>query len=308
MGLACAAALSRRGRSVWILERHDAIARETTSRNSQVIHAGIYYPRGSLKGRACVDGRRQLYAFCEAHGVPHRRVGKLVVATHASQLPALDALREKAEACGVTGDDERLRPLNAADVATLEPEVRCVGGVLSPSTGIVDAHELMLALQGEAEASGATVACAGAVERAEALPGGGVAIEAGGMALHYVNDDDTVQACAEEMWRLRIGSVVAKNAATGDIAGIVTERDFVKALATEVQPGTRAVSETLATAGEAMLFTTLVLSTGFAIYTFSSMPVLTNFGLLTAAAIALALVADVLLAPALMTWLVEESR
>ena len=129
-----------------------------SSRNSGVIHAGIYYPRGSLKGRACVDGRRRLYRFCEAHGVPHRRVGKLVVATHASQLPALDALREKAEACGVTGDDERLRPLDAAGVAALEPEVRCVGGVLSPSTGIVDAHELMLALQGEAEASGATVA------------------------------------------------------------------------------------------------------------------------------------------------------
>ena len=227
VGLACARALAASGREVLVLEAEPHVGSGVSSRNSGVIHAGMYYPRGSLKGRACVDGRRRLYRFCEAHGVPHARVGKLVVATHASQLPALDALREKAEACGVTGDDERLRPLDAAGVAALEPEVRCVGGVLSPSTGIVDAHELMLALQGEAEASGATVACAGAVERAEALPGGGVAIEAGGMALHAAELVNCAGLDAPRLVSgLRPGAVVAHHFAKGNYFSLAGRSPF----------------------------------------------------------------------------------
>eukprot|EP00908_Phaeocystis_cordata_P015125 Transcript_26238.p1 GENE.Transcript_26238~~Transcript_26238.p1 ORF type:complete len:251 (+),score=61.15 Transcript_26238:118-870(+) len=176
VGLAVARALARAGREVLVLEATPSIGSVTSSRNSGVIHAGIYYDAGSLKARACVDGRRELYRFCEAHGVAHRRCGKLIVATEASQLATLESLRRKAAANGVTGEDE-LRVLTAADVATLEPEVRCVGGLLSPSTGIVDAHELMLALQAEAEAHGATVALNAPVVGGSVLSGGGLPAE-----------------------------------------------------------------------------------------------------------------------------------
>lgn len=113
-----------------------AIGTETSSRNSEVIHAGLYYPVGSLKARLCVAGRRQLYAFCEAHDVPHRRLGKLLVATSPAQLQGLAALQARAAANGVAD----LRPLSAGEVAALEPAVRCQAALLSPSTGILDSH------------------------------------------------------------------------------------------------------------------------------------------------------------------------
>ena len=154
IGLAVARALALAGREVVVLEAADAIGSETSSRNSEVIHAGIYYPTGSLKARLCVAGKRRLYAYCAAMGIGHARLGKLIVATTADQVPALRALGEKAKANGV--DD--LEWLDAAAARRLEPAVRCAAAVLSPSTGIVDSHALMLALQGEAEAHGAVVA------------------------------------------------------------------------------------------------------------------------------------------------------
>ena len=154
VGLGVARALARAGREVVLLEAADAIGSDTSSRNSEVIHAGLYYPPGSLKARLCVHGREQLYAYCATHGVEHRRCGKLVVATDAAQEPALHALRQRAEACGVLD----LQWLDASAARALEPELRCTAALLSPSTGIVDSHGLMLSLQGEAEAHGAMMA------------------------------------------------------------------------------------------------------------------------------------------------------
>jgi L-2-hydroxyglutarate oxidase LhgO len=154
VGLAVARALALAGREVIVLERNDVIGGETSSRNSEVIHAGIYYATGSLKARLCVAGRERLYEYCNAHGVGHRRTGKLIVASSSSQVPDLQALQRKATANGV-GD---LRWLEPPEARRLEPAVRCVAALLSPSTGIVDSHGLMLSLQGEAEDAGAALA------------------------------------------------------------------------------------------------------------------------------------------------------
>jgi len=153
VGLAAAAALARRGRSVLVLERHAAIARETTSRNSEVIHAGLYYPEGSLKATLCVEGREALYARCASHGIPHRELGKLVVATAADELGALEALCARGTANGAPG----LQLIDADAVRAREPAVEAVAGLLSPRTGIVDAHALTLSYAAEAEAGGASV-------------------------------------------------------------------------------------------------------------------------------------------------------
>ncbi|MEW5890014.1 MAG: NAD(P)/FAD-dependent oxidoreductase [Pseudomonadota bacterium] len=154
IGLACARELARRGIDTVILEAGDAIGTQTSSRNSEVIHAGIYYPAGSLKARLCVSGRHELYEFCRSHGVAHRRCGKLIVATDVAQLDALEELREKARTNGV----EDLRLLTAAEARALEPELACRAALLSPATGIVDSHGLMLALLGEAQSRGAVLA------------------------------------------------------------------------------------------------------------------------------------------------------
>lgn len=154
VGLAIARALALRGRETVILEAGERIGAETSSRNSEVIHAGLYYPPGSLKARLCVAGRSALYRFCADHGVPHKKLGKLIVATEAAQLPALTAIAARARACGV--DD--LAPLSGAQAQELEPNLACVGALHSPSTGILDAAAFMRALLGEAEAHGAALA------------------------------------------------------------------------------------------------------------------------------------------------------
>jgi L-2-hydroxyglutarate oxidase LhgO len=154
VGLAIARELALGGREVIVLEKNAAIGEETSARNSEVIHAGLYYPRGSLKARLCVEGKQRLYEYCASKQVPYRRCGKLLVATHAAQLGKLDGVRASAAANGVTD----LEPLTAADVLRLEPQVRAVAGLWSPSTGIVDSHALMLALRGDLEAAGGAVA------------------------------------------------------------------------------------------------------------------------------------------------------
>jgi len=151
IGLAVARAMAAQGLDTLILEAADAIGTETSSRNSEVIHAGIYYPRGSLKARLCVEGREMLYRYCAEHSIPHRRCGKLIVATDETQEPVLAAIRASAAACGV-GD---LLFLSAAQALALEPALHCTAGLLSPSTGIIDSHALMLALLGDAEEQGA---------------------------------------------------------------------------------------------------------------------------------------------------------
>jgi len=154
VGLACAKWLAEAGREVVVLEAADTIGTETSSRNSEVIHAGIYYPTGSFKAKACVEGKRFLYDYCAGRGVPHKRLGKLIVATAESELPRLDALKAQANA----NDVPDLEYLSPESVRRLEPEVFCVGALLSPSTGIVDSHSLMLAYQGDAEDAGAMIA------------------------------------------------------------------------------------------------------------------------------------------------------
>ncbi len=154
IGLAVARALALAGREVIVLERAYTIGFETSSRNSEVIHGGLYYPTGSLKARSCVEGRERLYAYCREHGVPHAQLGKLIVATSEAEIPGVEKIEAAARANGVTN----LEWLSAAEAQRLEPELNCVAALLSPSTGIIDSHALMLAYQGEAEAAGAFVA------------------------------------------------------------------------------------------------------------------------------------------------------
>jgi len=161
VGLAVARALARAGREVVILEAEDAIGTHTSSRNSEVIHAGIYYPKGSLKARACVEGRRRLYEYCGEHGVPYRRCGKLIVAADAAQIPELLAIRARAHENGVADVAE----IAAAEAMRLEPALRCVAALHSPSTGIIDSHALMLAYLGDAEAAGAMLGLRSSLER-----------------------------------------------------------------------------------------------------------------------------------------------
>jgi L-2-hydroxyglutarate oxidase LhgO len=154
VGLAVARALALAGREVVILEAAEGIGTETSSRNSEVIHAGIYYPTGSRKARLCVAGKHRLYAYCETRGIEHRRLGKLIVATTEAQVPELARLR----ALAVANDVNDLEMIDTATLHAMEPAVRGVAALLSPSTGIIDSHSLMLSFLGEAEASGAMAA------------------------------------------------------------------------------------------------------------------------------------------------------
>ncbi|AKM31646.1 FAD-dependent oxidoreductase [Pandoraea faecigallinarum] len=170
VGLAVARTMAMAGREVVVLESERAIGTGTSSRNSEVIHGGIYYPPGSLKAKLCVEGKHRLYAFCETHGVEHRRCGKLIVATTDHQLAQLEAIAANARASGV--DD--LQWLSAAEVRRREPDLHTFGALLSPSTGIVDSHGLMLALQGDAENAGAMLAFDARVTGAHVGGSGGI--------------------------------------------------------------------------------------------------------------------------------------
>ncbi len=175
IGLAVARALATAGREVAMVEAAPAIGTETSSRNSEVIHAGIYYPAGSLKAAACVAGRERLYAYCHERAIPHARLGKLIVATAAEQTATLRDLAAKAKTNGVTD----LEWLDRPAVQALEPELSAVAALLSPSSGIVDSHAFMLALQGDAEAAGAMIAFATPVVGGRVQPDG-VELETGG--------------------------------------------------------------------------------------------------------------------------------
>lgn len=160
VGLAIARALAQAGREVIVLEAESGFGAGISSRNSEVIHAGIYYPRGSLKARLCVEGRRRLYDYCAAHGVATRACGKLIVATTPEEIPALDDLAARARN-GVEG----LRRISGAEARAMEPALRAEAALWSPGTGIVDAHGFMLALLGDAEAAGAMLALNASVRK-----------------------------------------------------------------------------------------------------------------------------------------------
>ncbi|AOI71789.1 FAD-dependent oxidoreductase [Burkholderia ubonensis] len=176
VGLAIARELAARGRETLVLEAADAIGTGASARSSEVIHAGLYYPRGSLKAMSCVHGRDLLYEFCETHHVPHRRVGKLLVATSAAQVKQLKAIAARAEENGVLD----LMPLTRGEAQTLEPALECVEALFSPSTGIVDSHQLMLALLGDAERNGAVCVLKSPVESIDVLRGERFVVRTGG--------------------------------------------------------------------------------------------------------------------------------
>jgi L-2-hydroxyglutarate oxidase LhgO len=175
VGLAVARALALAGREVIVAEAAEGIGTETSSRNSEVIHAGIYYPKGSLMARSCVAGRRLLYAYCAEHGVPHQNCGKLIVATNEAEAGKLAEIKGRAETNGVEG----MRLLSAAEATAMERNLRCTAALLSPATGIVDSHSYMLALQGDAEARGAMFAFHSPVKAGRAA-NDGIDLEVGG--------------------------------------------------------------------------------------------------------------------------------
>ena len=168
VGLAVAAQLARSGRDVIAIERHGAVLQETSSRNSEVIHAGIYYPPGSLKAALCVAGCQALTERCQRLGIPHRILGKLVVAADASELPVLERLLATGAANGVTG----LRLVDAADLQRLEPAVRGAAALHSPVSGVVDSHALALSYAAEAEAHGAVLLLHTRLDGIDASDGG----------------------------------------------------------------------------------------------------------------------------------------
>lgn len=175
VGLACARALAMAGDDVIVLEAADAIGTETSSRNSEVIHAGIYYPTGSDKAKLCVEGKWMLYDYCASHGVPHSNCGKLIVATEDAHLEKLQAILDKGAENGV--DD--LEQIGANQAISMEPALSCIAAINSPSTGIVDSHSLMLAYQGDAEDHGAMIAFNAPVLRGEVTSTGTV-LDVGG--------------------------------------------------------------------------------------------------------------------------------
>ena len=176
VGLAIARELAIQGTELLVTDKAEGIGTGTSSRNSEVIHAGIYYPAGSLKARLCVQGKHLLYDYCQQRAVSHRRLGKLIVASHESEHDTLKGILQKANANGVTD----LQWLDARQAQKLEPALACTAALLSPSTGIIDSHGLMLAYQGDAENAGAQSVFHTPFESARALPEGGFEVAFGG--------------------------------------------------------------------------------------------------------------------------------
>ena len=176
VGLACGRALAKRGLAVLVLEKEPHIGQGVSSRNSEVIHGGLYYPTGSIKARVCVEGRRRLYPFLDDHKIDYRKCGKLVVATEEAEVPRVEAIFEQATANGVEG----LEHLTGAQARALEPGLKAYAAILSPESGVFASHDYMLALQGEIEDAGGSVVISTPFERAEPLASGGFRITAGG--------------------------------------------------------------------------------------------------------------------------------
>ena len=168
VGLAVARAMALSGKEVLVLESEDAFGTGTSSRNSEVIHAGIYYPAGSLKARLCVQGRQMLYAYCLERGIPHKRCGKLIVATSPEQIDLLAGIQKKASANGLVGS-EALQIMTSQEAQAMEPELQCLAALWSPSTGIIDSHALMLSYLGDLENAGGLLALQSRFESAETI-------------------------------------------------------------------------------------------------------------------------------------------
>lgn len=253
VGLAIARRLARAGHEVLVLEAAEAIGTGISSRNSEVIHAGIYYPKDSLKARLCVAGKRALYRYCASRGVGHKRLGKLIVATSDEELTLLPKLRAAAAANGV--DD--LVPMDAAAVRALEPAVRAAGALFSPSTGVVDSHALMLSLEGEAEDRGATIAFHAPVTGG-AVGDNGIRLEIGGAEAttlacrELVNsaglDAPALAACLKG---LPLASVPESHLAKGSYYGLAGRSPFRHLVYPVPVPGGLGTHVTLDLAGRA---------------------------------------------------------
>jgi len=253
VGLATAASMARAGREVLVLEAGDCIGGGISSRNSEVIHAGIYYATGSLKAQLCLRGREMLYSYCAQHGVPHRRITKLIVASHENELPSLAEIAAKARDNGV--DD--MVTLDRAGTIRLEPALDAVASLLSPSTGIVDSHALMLTLQAEAESHGALLALRAPVEGGSLLSdgvhlrvGGGqpaticarMVVNAAGLHAHRV---------AASLDGVAAGSVPTVRYAKGSYFSLVGRAPFSRLIYPMPEPGGFGVHLTLDLAGMA---------------------------------------------------------
>jgi L-2-hydroxyglutarate oxidase LhgO len=253
VGLAIARRLARNGHDVIVLESERAIGTATSSRNSEVIHAGIYYPQNSLMARLCVSGKRALYAYCEAHGVPHRRCGKLIVATTAGELGALDAIAAHAHANGVTD----LRELDARETLALEPALRAAGALLSPSTGIIDSHAYMLALRGDAEDAGAAIAF-GAIGTRGEIRRDGFVLDVGGASPLQLTCRMLINAAglgaipfARQLSGLPASHIPAQYYAKGNYFSCNVRAPFARLIYPVPEPGGLGVHLTLDLAGQA---------------------------------------------------------
>lgn len=251
VGLAIARALAQRGREVLILEAAPRFGSGVSSRNSEVIHAGIYYPRGSLRAKLCVAGRDLLYAFCREHGIGHRRCGKLIVASEASQLGELGRIRAAALANGV-----EITELSGAQTLSLEPQLKCAAALHSPLSGIIDAHGLMLALLGQAESSGALLVCDSAVTGLlQRTDGFLIAVNGAGPALHANVLINSAGLSAPQVARLMAGfppdRVPTAHYAKGSYFTLSGRAPFDRLIYPLPEPGGLGVHLTLDLAGRA---------------------------------------------------------
>lgn len=255
IGLALARRLALAGREVVVFEEAEGIGMVTSSRNSEVIHAGIYYPAGSWMARMCVTGRQALYRYCSEHGIPHRNCGKLIVATTPEETTKLAAIRAHAEANGVA--DMQTLPGEAA--RELEPALKCDAALLSPSTGIIDSHAYMLSLRGEAESAGAAFAFHTPLIRARARANAGrIEVEAGGASPMTLACDLLVNAAglaapavARTIEGMPVEMIPAAYLAKGNYFSCNVRAPFARLIYPVPEPGGLGVHLTLDLAGQA---------------------------------------------------------
>lgn len=246
VGLACARRLAATGREVIVLEQHNLIGSETSSRNSEVIHAGIYYPTGSLKAQLCVAGKRQLYAYCDDHQIPYRRCGKIIVATRHGQTSTLEDYKRQAALNGV--DD--LSWLSLAQLREMEPQVAGVVGLLSPSTGIIDSHAYMLSLQGELERAGGMIAFNTRVIEVSTTPGGPLEVTTPEMRLQTRCLVNCAGLAAPDLSRPLAATVPVARFARGHYYTYSGKPPFSRLVYPVAQPGGLGIHVTLDLAGQ----------------------------------------------------------
>ncbi len=251
VGLAVARALALAGREVMVLESEGGIGTGTSSRNSEVIHAGIYYPQGSLKAQLCVQGKEMLYAYADERAVPYRRCGKLIVATSQEQVGELEGIVAKARANGV----HDLVVLTRQQALAMEPQLQCVAAVHSPSTGIVDSHALMLSLQGDLENAGGMVALKSPVARAECAGEGIDLFMEDGTQLHCASVVNAAglhaPALARRFAGLRADAVPTAYFAKGNYFTLSGRAPFSRLVYPVPEPGGLGVHLTLDLGGQA---------------------------------------------------------